>query len=59
MMGSRREMMGSRREMMGVVLALLACKYLVSTLVDMCNIILLEEWGDVLDLTNGFTDMFV
>ena len=51
--------MGSRREMMGVVFALLACKYLVSTLVDMCNIILLEEWGDVLDLTNGFTDMFV
>jgi len=51
-------MMGSRREMMGVVLALLACKYLVSTLVDMYDIIS-EEWDDVLNLIKRFTNMFV
>lgn len=44
---------------MGVVLALLACKSLVSTLVDMCNIILLEEWGDIFNLAKGFTNIFV
>lgn len=43
---------------MGVVFALLACKSLVSALVDVHNVIL-EEWDNILKHTNGFTNMFV